>query len=193
MLDCDATQPFARLLTFVCRLLSRHLQATSLCCTCTLSLSLHADLGPRTSWAAPRYPFTIGSHFFPSSQLKKENPQEFGPTHLCLDGVFVLVTSLATGQPCSSVRGSVSREGLSHGSECATQLGLDLLRSGQWAWWAPGLVGLLRGGRKHVYNRRLFHSASSQGSLPGGCAGDTQTTTNTQPLFRHGTGTCVKM
>lgn len=101
--------------------------------------------------------------FFPSSQLKKvqtlkNQEQEFGPTHPCLVGVFVpvMVTSLATGQPWPSVCGSVSREGLSHGSECAAQLGLDPLRSSLWVWWAPGLAGLLRGGRKHVYNRGLF-------------------------------------
>lgn len=158
VLDCDATQPFARLLTFVCRLLTRHLQVPSLCCTCTLSPSLHANLGPCTSWAAPRYPFTFGSHFFLSSQLKNENPKE-PRTRIwpCspLSGWGVCAGDI-TGQPWPSVRGSVSREGLSHGSECAAQLGLDPLRSGRWVWWAPGLAGLLRGGRKHVYNRRLF-------------------------------------
>lgn len=100
VLDCDATQPFARLLTFLCRLLTRHLQVPSLCCTCTLSPSLHANLGPCTSRAAPPYPFTFGSHFSLSSQLKNENPEEprtrIFPTHPCLVGVFVPVTSLAS-------------------------------------------------------------------------------------------------
>lgn len=115
---------------------------------------------PGTSWAAPSVPLALVSVSFRVPNGKKKVPknqeQEFGPTHPCLDGVFVLVTSLATGQPWPSVLGPMSREGLSHGSECAAQLGLDPLRGGQWVWWALGLVCLRRGGSRHVYNRRLF-------------------------------------
>lgn len=58
-------------------------------------------LALRTSWAPALYPFTLGSHFFLSPQLKqpqtpKKQEQELGSTHPCLDGAFVLVTSLAT-------------------------------------------------------------------------------------------------
>lgn len=134
-------------------LLPRHAPCSLPTCH-RLTLALHL-------MGCPLCPFTFGSRFLLSSQWKKNKvpknqEQEFGPTHRCLDGVFVLVTSLATVQPWPSVLGPMSREGLSRGSECAVQLGLDPLRGGQWVWWALGLACLLRGGSRHVYNRRLF-------------------------------------
>lgn len=159
MLDCGATQPFARFLTFVCHLLTRHLQATSLRCTCTLA-PLHANLGPCVSWAAPSYPFTFGSHFFLSSQLKNENPKEprtriwpYSPLSgwgICAGDITGHCPALAACPWVCEQGGAVTWSGM------CRPVGVRPPEERTVGVVGTGLAGLLRGGRKRVYSRRLF-------------------------------------